>query len=485
MNFNLKLILNLLGLLLLINGLFMLSCLGFSFWYGEESWKSILAAGGITITAGIVMRLLTLKNNQKEFRKKDGYLVVTFGWLAMSLTGSLPYLLSGSIPSVSNAFFETMSGYTTTGATILEDIEILPKGILFWRSITHWLGGMGIIVLTIAILPLLGIGGMQLFVAEAPGPAPDKLHPRIKETAKRLWFVYFTLTAAETILLMVGDMSFFDSVNHAMSTMATGGFSPKNASIAHYTSPYIHYVIIIFMFLAGTNFTLTFFGFRGNFKKVLHNEEFRIYAMTLLIAGLITTLAIYKVSGQGFEESLREGYFQVVSIITTTGFITADYTTWAPFITVMFFILFFTGGSTGSTGGGIKMMRHLLLIKNSFLELKRQIHPMAVLPVRFNKMAVSENITYNISSFILIYFLLFLLGSLIMAFTGVDFMTALGSVTATLGNIGPGFGTVGPVDNYAHLPVAGKWILSFFMLLGRLELFTVLILFMPYFWRKS
>ena len=484
MTINSRVIVHLLGLLTAMNGGFMLLMLPFAFYY-QEDWRPIIIASGTTIILGIIIYIITNNYKVKELRKREGYLIVTLGWLCMSFTGTLPYLTSGAIPDFTDAFFETISGFTTTGASILIDIEALPKSILFWRSLTHWIGGMGIIVLTIAILPVLGIGGMQLFLAEAPGPAQDKLHPRIKETAKRLWYIYLFLTFAQTILLMIGGMTFFDAINHSMSTIATGGFSTKNASIAYYDSGFIQYVLIFFMFIAGTNFTLLYFFFKGKFEKISSNEEFKGYLLTVLIISVVTAIAVYSYTGLTWERAFRDGLFQVTSIITTTGFITSDYTIWSPFTTILFFFLLFTGASAGSTSGGIKMVRLLILLKNSVLELKRQIHPSAVIPVRFNKKAVSENITYNIAAFILIYLTVFTIGSLIMALIGLDFATAMGAVAASLGNIGPGTGLVGPVNNFGHIPMFGKWFLSFLMLLGRLELFTVLILFTPYFWSKS
>jgi trk system potassium uptake protein TrkH len=402
----------------------------------------------------------------------------------MSLTGSLPYVFSGAIPHYTDAFFETISGYTTTGASILTDIESLPKGILFWRSLTQWIGGMGIIVLAVAILPILGIGGMQLFVAEAPGISPDKLKPRIRETAIRLWMIYLILTGTELILLWIGGMSFFDAINHSLTTMATGGFSTKNASIAHFTNPFIHYVIIVFMFLAGTNFTLTYFGLHGSIKKVWQNEEFRFYSIFTLIYGILIAFAIMGFSSENFERAFRGSLFMVVSIVSTTGYVTLDYTSINSLITVIFFLLMFIGASAGSTAGGVKVIRHVILVKNSLLEIKRLIHPNAVLPVRLNNKAVSRDITFNVLAFMIIYFMVFALGSVIMSLIGVDFTTALGSVATSVGNIGPGIGSVGPVNNFAHIPYSGKWFLSFLMLLGRLELFTVLILFTPFFWKK-
>ncbi|MFY0598084.1 MAG: TrkH family potassium uptake protein [Cyclobacteriaceae bacterium] len=484
MRFNYRIIINILGILLMMNGLFMYVCIPFSLYYKEGDLLAIFGAGSITLLVGSALFFATKRNQTKELKKRDGYLVVTLGWLIMSAFGSLPYMFSGAIPEFNNAFFETISGFSTTGATILTDIEGVHKGILFWRSLTQWIGGMGIIVLTVAILPILGIGGMQLFVAEAPGISPDKLQPRIKETAKRLWLIYLGLTFAETVLLWLGGMTFYDAINHGLTTMATGGFSTKNASIAFFDSAFIQYVIIGFMFLAGTNFTMTYFGLHGQFKKVLKNDEFRFYVGFCIILTLIVATGVYLIDG-GLEKSFRTAAFQVVSVITTTGYITADYTSWTSFITLLFFIMMFFGASAGSTAGGVKIVRHIVLIKNSILELKRQLHPNAVIPVRFNGHAVSRDITFNILAFIMIYILIFATSSALMGILGADFNTAIGSVATCLGNIGPGLGSVGPVDNFAHISIPGKWLLSFLMLLGRLELFTVLILFTPFFWKTN
>ena len=473
---------SLISILLLITALMMSLTIIVALVYNED-WEAMVISAIITFLAGISMKRFG-HDAPKEVRKRDGFLIVALGWMSMSVFGALPFVVHGAIPNFTDAFFETVSGFTTTGATILENIESMPKSLLFWRSMTHWIGGMGIIVLTVAILPLLGVGGMQLFVAEAPGVAPDKLHPRITETAKRLWLLYFLLTLLEAVLLFVAGMDVFDSINHAMATMATGGFSTKNDSIAHFSQPAIHYIIMIFMFLAGTNFTLMFFGFTGKFKQVLANEEFRVYGMNLLILGTIASVGLMITGRYGFEPAIRSGFFQIISINTTTGFISDNYLLWPNFLSFLIFALFFSGGSTGSTSGGIKIMRLIVLIKNSLLELKRQFHPTAVLPVRFSGKTVPQSVTNNIAGFVLIYLIVFFLGCMVMSLLGLDFMTAVGSVTATLGNIGPGIGSVGPVDNFAHIPDLGKWFLSFLMLMGRLELFTILILFLPQFWRN-
>lgn len=483
MKFNFKVIANLLGLLLLLNGAFMVLCLPFSFYYREKSWWAIAASAVITAACGFALRYFTRKRLNKDLKKRDGYLVVTAGWLIMSLLGSLPYLLSGAIPNFTDAFFETISGYTTTGASILTDIESLPKGILFWRSFTQWIGGMGIIVLAVAILPFLGIGGMQLFVAEAPGITPDKLQPRIQETAKRLWLIYFGLTLLEAILLFAGGMSVYDAINHALTTMATGGFSTKNSSTAGF-SPYIQYVLIVFMFLAGTSFTLTYFGIKRQFSKIRKNEEFVVYSLFILAITTVVTITLLFVTDRGLEQSFRHSLFQVISLITTTGYVSADYTSWTPFLSVLFFILLFVGGSAGSTAGGVKVIRHVVLFKNSFLELKRQLHPSAIMPVRISGKAIERDIVFNVLAFIMIYILIFLVGVVLLSAMNVEFDTAFGAVATSISNVGPGIGDVGPTDNFSHIPWPGKWLLSLLMLLGRLELFTVLMLFSPHFWKN-
>ena len=339
-------------------------------------------------------------------------------------------------------------------------------------------------ITSIAILRMFGIGGMQLFVAEVPGPTPDKLHPRIKETAKRLWGIYILFTLSEVILLKLGGMNWFDAVNHSFTTMATGGYSTKQASIAHFNSPFIHYVIIVFMFLAGTNFTLSYFALHLKFGKVFKNEEFRYYLGFVILFTVAIAMALWYFEGYNPEKSFRDSLFHVVSIITTTGYVTADYLQWMPFVIVMIFALMFFGGSAGSTGGSIKIVRVTLLLKNSYQELKRIIHPNAIIPVRINGKSVSPQIISNILAFVVFYMLITILSTVVISALGYDLETSLGAVAATLGNIGPGIGLVGPIENYAHIPAFGKWFLSFLMLIGRLELFTVLVLFSPAFWKK-
>lgn len=496
MKINYQIVFYFFGLLLLFNGGFMLLATLISFIYKDGVTLKLFLSGVSVVLLGVITMAAT-KKHSKVMNKREGYMVVTFGWIVMAISGALPYMVTEVIPSFTSAFFETMSGYTTTGATIINDVEALPKGILFWRSTTHWIGGMGIIVLAIAILPLLGIGGMQLFTAEAPGPSPDKLHPRITDTAKRLWLIYFGYTVSETILLKVAGMSFFDAINHAMSTLSTGGFSTKNTSVAYWNDrPVIQYIIIIFMFLAGTNFVLSYYAFKGKVQKALNDEElrwfFRFVASFTIIAALIiyfradlslSSLEHPMVWGKA-ESAFRHALFQVVSVITTTGFISADYTLWTPFLMVLFFGMMFLGGSAGSTSGGIKVMRHLILIKNGFLEFKRAIHPNAVLPVRYNLKAITGIVVYNVLGFFILYMISFIVGALVFSMFEIDFKSAIGLSASALGNIGPALGSFGPVNNYAALAPLAQWWASFLMLIGRLELFTVLILLTPFFWRN-
>ncbi|MEE9362902.1 MAG: potassium transporter TrkG [Cellulophaga sp.] len=496
MNLNSKIIIHIMGLLLLCNGFFMLLATLVSGIYKDGVTLDIALAAIVTMLVGVFSMFYT-RGHKKEVKRKEGYLIVTLGWLVMSISGVLPYVFSGAIPDITNAFFETISGYTTTGASILDDIESLPKGILFWRSLTHWIGGMGIIVLAIAILPLLGIGGMQLFAAEAPGPSADKLHPRITDTAKRLWLIYVGYTVAETFLLQLAGMSFFDAINHSLATLSTGGFSTKNVSMAYWNNqPLIQYIVILFMFLAGSNFVLSYFAFKGKIQKIIKDEEFKFYTGFIVVFTIIAALVIYfkadvAVSDyhpmvMGVEESsFRHSLFQVIAVITTTGFVTADFTSWTPFLTIFFFGLMFLGGSAGSTAGGIKVVRHLLIIKNGLLEFKRTLHINAIIPTRYNNKTVEGHIVYNIIAFFVLYMLLFIIGALGLGLLGLDFMSAIGGAASSLGNVGPALGSLSPLNNFNSLPDLGKWWCGFLMLSGRLELFTVLILFTPYFWRKT
>lgn len=474
-----------LGVLLILIGGLMLSGLIISFAYNSGDESALFYSGMSCLAIGLPLFFLFKRKGKPRLNKREGYLVVALGWFTMVSFGTLPYLFSGVIPTFPEAFFESVSGMTTTGASVLTDIEIVPKGILFWRSLTQWIGGMGIIVLTVAIFPLLGFGGIELFVAEAPGPTSDKLHPRIQETAKRLWAIYVSLTALLCFILYFAGMTFYDAINHALTTMATGGFSTKNASMAHFDIPAIQYPIIFFMFLAGTNYTIIYYGLKGKMNRVWKSDEFKTYLFMVLTLAVIVTIVVYNVTDLPLEKAFRDSIFQIISLITTTGYVSADYTQWAPGLTMLFFIMLFLGASAGSTAGGIKIIRHLVYFKNSFLEFKRILHPRAIIPLKLDGQPVPGKIVTHIIIFLLLYLLLFLVGSILLTFLGIDFLTAIGAVATSLGNVGPGIGEVGPVDNFAWLPAHVKVILSILMLIGRLELFTVLVLFTPYFWRSN
>lgn len=488
-----KMILGVLGSFIFFLGFALLLPMFIDFVYNEHTWQAFLVSAGISFILG--GSLYWFFKPDREVRIREAMLIVAGTWLALSFVGALPFMLTGVLSNYTDAFFETMSGLTTTGATIFGGtthtgqtnpaIEDLPNSLLFWRSLSHWLGGMGIIVLSIAILPLLGIGGMQLFQAESPGPKSDKLTPRVQQTAKLLWAVYFALTFVEFLLLWIHpSMDWFDAINHAFATMATGGFSTKNASIAGFDSAYVDAIITVFMFLAGVNFALHFKLMTGKGKDIFDNRELRFYALVTFIAIGAITVSLIVQQGMQAADALRYGSFQAVAIITTTGFGTHDYELWPSLAMFVLFMAFFTGGSAGSTAGGPKMIRWLILFRNSFREIKQIVHPKAILPVRIGNYVVDPGVLRAVLSFSVLYMCLFGFIALILSAFGLDLMTSLGASIATLGNIGPGWGDVGPTENFAFIPGPAKWILSFAMMIGRLELFTVLVIFSYAFWRE-
>ncbi len=478
---NLKIVFKVISRILFILSAALFVCTGVAIIFSENTLPFILSSL-ISLVIGLLF-FLTTRNQSEDvtIHRKDAYLTVTLSWLFISLIGCLPYLFSGAIPSFVNAFFESVSGFTTTGSSILVDIEVLPKSILFWRSLTHWIGGIGIIVLVIIIMPTLQIGGYHLFTLESS--LQEKIQPKIKSVGNRLLLIYIILTVAEVIFLLAGNMNLFESVCHSFGTVATGGFSPKNTSIIAY-SPYIQYVITIFMFLAGTNFVIHYYLFKREFKKVKENEELKFYVLVVFTIIAIITASLYFTMQKPLEESFREASFQVVSIVTCTGFASADYLLWPTFAWTIIFISMFLGGSTGSTAGGIKMVRHLIMLKNIRRNFRQLISPNAILPIRLNNNVISSETNRSILTFIAVYFLVFLMGSISLILIGIDGTTASSSVATCMAGIGPGIGTVGPVSNFAHLPDLGKMILSFMMLVGRLEIYTVIILFSRNFWGK-
>lgn len=452
--------------------------------YHENSVFPLLYSMLITLGVGLILYFLTQTHKELILSHRDGILVVTFGWITAGLIGALPFMLSGYIPDFTNAYFESLSGFTTTGASILNNIESLPKGILLWRSIIQWLGGMGIIVLSIAILPYLGVGGMQLYKAEIPSPVIEKLKPRISDTAKTLWKVYLLITVIEVILLFVGGMPLFDSICHAFCTMPTGGFSPKNLSIAHYGNPYLECVIMVFMLLAGINFSLHYRFLKGESKIYVIDPECRIFLLIVISFILIIVINLYKEVYGSLLESIRFGSFQVCSIITTTGFVTADFDKWPSLSRKILLICMILGAMAGSTGGGIKTIRLILIAKHSYKEIFQLIHPRAILRVKLGGKSIPPEVLSSIWGFVFLYLGILVLASLIMAHLGMDMISAFSSVCACIFNIGPGLGTVGPTQNYLSIPLIGKWVLIFCMLLGRLEIYTVLVLLVPEFWKK-
>ena len=479
-----QLILRFIGILIFFLGVSTVGPLLVSLIYEDGSTRALLYSMIITSGIGFLIFVATKSDRETHLSHRDGVAIVTLGWVAAGLVGAIPFLLSGTIPDFTLAYFESISGFTTTGASILTDIEGLPNGILLWRSQTQWFGGMGIIVLSIAVLPFLGVGGMQLYKAEVPSPVVDKLKPRISDTAKTLWYVYVLITALEIILLFMGGMPLFEAVCHGFCTMPTGGFSPKNASIAHYNSPYFDGVIIVFMLLAGINFSLHYKFIKGDLTIFGKDPECRVFFSLVAIFILLVTFNIFGTVYDSLGKAFRYAAFQVSSIITTTGFVTADYDLWPSFSQKLLLLCMFLGAMAGSTGGGMKIMRIVLLVKHCYQEIFRIIHPHAITSVKLGGRPVPTDVLSSIWGFFLLFLGLFVVAALIMASLGLDMISAFASVAASIGNIGPGLGLVGPTKNYLAIPFIGKWVLIFCMLLGRLEIYTVIVLLMPEYWRK-
>jgi trk system potassium uptake protein len=479
-----RLILKIIGLLLFFLGLAMLLPLATSIFYEDPCIAPLKKAVILTVFPGIMLYLACRQTQTAVLGSRDAIAIVTLGWIVVGLFGALPFYLSGEFGSYTDSFFESVSGFTTTGSSILSDIESVSKGLLFWRSFIQWLGGMGIIVLSIAILPFLGIGGMQLYKAEVPSPVPDKLKPRIQDTAKIMWKVYISISAVEIILLMFGGMPFFDAVCHTFTTLPTGGFSTKNNSITGFHSTYIDIVVIVFMFLAGINFSLHYQFLKGKPLAFWRDSECRFFLGMVAFFIFVVTLNIYGNIYATIGQALRYAAFQVVSIVTTTGFATADYEQWPAMSQLILLLCMFIGASAGSTGGGVKCLRLMLGFKYCYREMFTLIHPHAVKHIKISGEPVPDDVIRSVMGFLALYVLIFAFSTVLLAGMGVDFLTSLGAVAATLGNIGPGFGMVGPVDNFAGIPVAGKWLLIWCMLVGRLEIYTVIILMVPEFWRR-
>lgn len=483
---NFGVVIKIVGYLLLVETALMVPPLLIALYYDQSDMMSFLISILITGIIGFIMsKSAKYDKYDKGIQAKEGLAIVAFGWILVSFFGSLPFIFSGSIPSWIDAFFETVSGFTTTGATIIDDVEILPRGILFWRSFTHWIGGMGILVFTVALLPILGVGGFQIFKVESPGPSPDRIAPKVRDTAKILYITYGIITLTQFILLVLGKMPLYDAALHTFGTVGTGGFGMKNASVGAYDSIYIQLVISTFMILSGVNFALYYAIFRGKVKDVLKDEELKLYLSIIAVAVILIAFNINKPMYNNIGMSLKDSFFQVSSIITTTGYSTVDFDQWPTFSKTILFLLMFIGGCAGSTGGGIKNIRILVLLKLVKREFSKIFHPRAIIPIKAGDKIVPNETVTSISSFFMLYIIIFVFGTMLISLEGLDIESSASTVAATLGNIGPAFGFAGPSRTYSQFSQASKLLLSLFMLLGRLEMFTIIALLSPNIWKKE
>ena len=467
-------IVRLLFLLVLLYALAMIFPLGIAVFRSE---KDMILGIGLTMVLSVVVSVPVLIATRKlplRFTSSDGFMLVFLAWVFTCVMGAAPYCLAGLGVGFSDALFESVSGFTTTGATVFADVESLPRSLLYWRAMTHWLGGMGIVVLTVALLPLLGAGGFQLLQAESPGPESEKITPRITGTAKILWCIYLAMTVLEAALLMLGVMDWFDAVIHSFSTIATGGFSSRNNSIAAYQSPFIDWVCVVFMLLAGFNFTLVYRLCRGRLKEVAVNSEARAYGIIILVSVILIAA-----TGTG----LRQAFFQSASILSSTGFAAADHNLWHPLAQGVLFFLMCSGGCSGSTSGGVKVIRHLVFFKQTGNEMKKLLYPKGVFSIWLDGKADKKEVVHGVTGFMFLYFLLVFAAALLVSTAGIDFFTGLTTGLLTLGNIGLGIGKMGPGSEFSAFPAYVKWGLSFIMIAGRLELWTVFVFFSRYYWR--
>lgn len=484
---NKKVLFHIVGMNLTIVGFSMLIPAIWSLYYGTKDIYALLISFLLTSGTGIILYFyFKPSKNESDIKFKEGFAIVTFTWLFSSLFGTLPFLLSGSVASFADALFESTSGFTTTGSTILENIEALQPGILFWRSLTHWLGGMGILVLFIAILSVTGSGGIQIYKAESTSLIDNKLRPRLSETAKILWTTYVILTASLVMFLLAGGMTFFDSLCHAFSTVATGGFSTKNLSIGYYDSNYIQGVITFFMFLSGINFALYYPAYKSkSLKSFYKNSEFKLYSLIVGVSILFATFVLYKYYPEnGILNNFSNSAFHIISLITSTGFSTVDYDMWPEVLKILLFTLMFIGGSTGSTVGSIKVGRYIILFKESAQEIKKVLHPKVITITKIGDKVIKDKMILNVLQFFFLFILIFIISAIIISFQKIDFITALTASAASLTNVGPGLSMVGPMETYSNFNSFNKVYLSFLMVLGRLELYTVLVLLSPGFWKR-
>jgi len=482
---NWKFVVKVIGYVLVLESLFMLLAAGIAAYFHGTDIQAIIYSAIITLVFGLGIALpMGFKRKIKFIGKRESYLSVALSWTLFALFGALPFYISGAIPSFSDAFFESMSGITTTGSSVLTNIDAFPKGLLFWRSILQWLGGMGIIVFSLALLPLLGGEAAQLFDAESSGLTHDKFRPRVTQMAKRLWGVYLLFTFLVVILLWCGPMGLYDAVCHGFSTISTGGFSTKQASISYWNSVYIESVIIVFMIIGAINFPLLYFLLKGKIKKLFKDEELRWFFIIIFVASIIVGLKLFHAQNYDLFTSFRKSFFQVISIITTSGYSTGDFSVWGSFLLIIFMFLMVVCGCAGSTSGGLKTVRAVVLAKNTVSEFERLIHPRAIIPVRLNGNALSFGVVQRLLAFVFLYICIIFASWGILTLVGMPFLEALGASISAIGNVGPGFGNIGPSGSYAEIPLFAKWYLSFLMVIGRLEIFTILILFTPSFWKR-
>ena len=470
------------GFLLLIEGAFMLLVLPVTYFSHGINAFSMPFAALITVMTGLILCFSTRKKRGQQINHREGVVTICLSWLVLSVFGGLPFLLDKCVPNFTDAFFEALSGFTTTGATVLTNIEAAPKDILLWRSMTQWIGGLAIIVFAVVLIPFLSVGGMQLFMTEMNGINYDKLHPRIMHTAKRLWGLYIFFTLLETLLLYWGDMDWFDALCHSLTTISSGGFSTRTSSIAGYSN-YSQIVVTFFMILSGCNFTLLLITLVRNPMALLKNDEFKHFIIMIASIGTVMAVALVFMNNMQVGSAIRAAFFSVTSVLTTTGFFVSDYTLWPVCLYGVLLLLMFIGACSGSTSGGVKIMRHLIFTKNAFLELKRIIHPNAVIPVKINGKSISKSVIFKTMTFVFMYFFIFIIGTIVLLTMGIDFNTSVGASLATLSNLGTGIGSVGPYGTYAFLPQIAKWVLVVFMLLGRVELFTLISIFSKNFWK--
>ena len=485
--FNTRMVFRTMGALLLIESVFMTLALGVSLWYGEADSDIFLFSTIVTLLAGLI-GLLVGRRAESRMGEREGYVIVAIVWVVFSAFGLLPYYLSGQVPSFTDAWFESMSGFTTTGATIIPDLEVITHGLLFWRSLTQWIGGMGIIVLSIAILPIFGLNGMQLYAAEVSGLTYEKVSPRIADTAKMMWSIYVLLTVTEVAALWLCGMDMFDAVCHSFSTIATGGFSTHNNSLEFYDSAAIHYTVTFFMFISGINFVLLIYLLRGKARNLFQDEELRWYSVAVLFFAVMLTVGLYIArpgwTGLQMERAFRDSIFTVISAMTSTGYTISDYMYWPVVAWVVIFFLMLTGACAGSTAGGIKWVRLAIIMKNGVAEFQRRIHPNAIIPVKLNEKSVPQQTINNIMAFLIFYVFIIAVTVVIFCATGVNFDESIGAAVSAIGNVGISIGQFGPAGTYAQFPTVAKWVMSFVMLIGRLEIFTVLLLFTRALWKK-